>query len=238
MTRLRNSVLYHFVGWGSPLDDETNFSILCKVLASGQVGRIDAPINQIIIDPTREIQKGELIQQSVTCYCDISFDDLDLHVAKYGKFGVGIDREALCDWGARPVAYIPVPGHNRGSSGLMALDDAKALLKGVCEHLRSESGERKTTRIVGEELKNREMVIARLSSTFTREYLAYTKFYNSSLPVEHPEHYYAEREWRKFGPMPLRMGLREIVVPANFVDRLIALYPDYRQQIRVFESGH
>ena len=92
MSMLRNTTLYHFVGWGSADNDKKNFDTLCKVLGSKQIGLASSGGIRIDIDPTRKFEKGELIKQSITCYCDIPFNELDIHLAKYGRFGVGLDR--------------------------------------------------------------------------------------------------------------------------------------------------
>lgn len=120
--------------------------------------------------------------------------------------------------------------------GEISLLDAKALLKGVCEHLRTDEKD-ESERVVGAELTDHDMVVDRLRDTFFRQYLAYAKFYNCSLPVAHPEHYYAEREWRKFGPMPLRMGLKEVVLPNNYAEQLEQLFPQYKDKIRPLNSS-
>ena len=232
MSRIADDVLYHFVGFGTPHDDEANFETLCAVLTSEQIGKPGMPNKQITIDPTRPITKGELIQQSITCYCDISFDDLGLHMSKYGRFGVGVNRQMLCRFGARAVHYIPVPSSEPFSAGLTALQDAKALLIGAQGHLYGRANPFLGERKVGYALESVDQVVDRLRDTFYKDFLAFVKFYDSDLPVDHPEHYYAEREWRKFGPFNLRMGLEEIVVPSSYVERLIERFPQHRGRVR------
>ena len=54
------------------------------------------------------------------------------------------------------------------------------------------------------------------TSLIERELQAFLKFWNVDLPEDHPENFYMEREWRKFGNLPLAPCLREIVAPASF----------------------
>ncbi len=43
----------------------------------------------------------------VVCFCDIPPDDLEVHVGKYGRFGVAFAKHTLIIRGACPVFYIP-----------------------------------------------------------------------------------------------------------------------------------
>jgi hypothetical protein len=235
MSRVEDDVLYHFVGFGTPDSDEHNFRILCAILESERVGREGMSPMQITIDPTREPVKGELIEQAITCYCDISFDNLKLHVQKYGAFGVGVDRRELCRSGARSVYYIPMPNpSNRGSGGLHTYTDLRALLKGVVNHVGERHGTRTSDRVVGGELHSAEEVHERLEDVFLKDLLAFVKFYDSELRVDDDKHFYAEREWRKFGAMSLTQSLREIVAPEAYVDRLKNRFPHFAGLVRPY----
>lgn len=231
MSMLENGTLYHFVGWGSAEDDEKNFDTLCKVLTSKQVGRPSSAGTRLEIDPTRRPQKGELIKQSVTCYCDIPRNELKIHLSKYGRFGVGLDRSQLSRWGARPVAYVPfMSKYPGGTAGSFLLRDLDALLKGM--HAFPLGGPAEKERTVGVPLRSRAEVDDRLESTFYKDFLAFLKFFDGDLPVDHPEYYYAEREWRKFDVVDLELTLREIVVPAAYERALVSRFPQHAEKIR------
>lgn len=232
-----NEALYHFVGWGSPTDDEKNFKTLCAILDLMRVGRYpnDNPSAglQLIIDSNRTLQKGELIQQSITCFCDIPFDDLGIHVSKYGSFGVGVSRHWLSVFGARPVSYVPRPSSRPDTRGHSLVSELQALIKGIQTHLYPpEPFENTSVRTVGEELTTSAEVIDCLESVFNRELLAYLKFYDSDLPQDHPENYYTEREWRKFLPMPLDLALLEVVVPASYEEVTRNRFPQFSAKLR------
>ena len=72
-----------------------------------------------------------------------------------------------------------------------------------------------------------------MESTFHKDFLAFLKFYDGDLPVEDPEYYYAEREWRKFGVLGLELTLREIVVPATYEQALVECFPQHADKIRL-----
>lgn len=226
MSFLRNEILYHFVGFGSSDNDEENFKILCAVLESAQVGKPGMQQIQIVIDPSREPYKGELLQQSITCYCDIPFVDLSFHAKKYGRFGVGLDRKALSAYGARPVSYVPVvDSWPAGSAGGFFLKDQWSLLQGVHEYLMSEGDGVTKSQRMGEKPQSKEETVDRLKAVFTKDFLAFLKFYNADLSVDHVDYYYAEREWRKFGPFPLSVGLKEVIVAPGYADRIRERFP-------------
>ena len=46
----------------------------------------------------------------MVCFCDIPVDDLDIHMEKYGQFGIAFQKEFLLDQGALPVVYVPADG--------------------------------------------------------------------------------------------------------------------------------
>ncbi len=193
------------------------------------------PSMQIIIDPAREPQKGELIAQAITCYCDISFDNLNLHVQKYGAFGLGVDRRELCRSGARSVYYIPMPNPcNRGSGGLHTYADLRALLRGLVDHGRKGRDSEARERAVGGELQSADEIHQRLEDVFLKELLAFVKFYDSELPVSDARHFYAEREWRKFGAMSLTQSLKEIITPQAYVGRLKQRFPQFADLVRPY----
>lgn len=97
--------LFHFVGRPSPSEDESNYQTLKKIINSccishaphdDNFGATTYPINW-----GSRLETEQLIIPSVTCYADIPFESLSLHVNKYGKFGVGFPRSLLTTYGAR-----------------------------------------------------------------------------------------------------------------------------------------
>src|SRR5215467_5099242 len=103
--------LFHFVGFRSPDDHETNYKTLLKVLGDCWVSHPPHERNwgrtQAAIDCSKRLILEELIVPAVTCYADIPLDHLGLHARKYGMFGVSFRRDYLVKYGARPVFYIP-----------------------------------------------------------------------------------------------------------------------------------
>ncbi len=99
--------LYHFVGRRFPNDHELNYTNLSRLLRLGWVAHppFDAAWGDISIkyDYGRTLESEELVVPTVTCFCDIPFELLHVHIGKYGAFGVSFRREFLVSRGARPV---------------------------------------------------------------------------------------------------------------------------------------
>lgn len=238
MQTYASSVLYHFVGRGHAADDDRNFEVLCQVLLSMEI-RPNAVQGQrgIVtrIDPNRPLQNGELIEQSVCCFCDIHLSQLQaVHLAKYGRFGIGVDRRLLAEWGARPIGYLPllktVPftWTNRLGHELMA-----------CwrwlNHFFEDDGpvDETTAKIWGASPASGKEAALEAADLLTRDVMAFLKFYDVELPDDHPENYYMEREWRKYGALPLELPLRQIVVPAEYSDRVADRFPHLAAKVVV-----
>jgi len=60
----------------------------------------------------RTLLSEDLVVPTVTCYCDICPDHLQIHMKKYGMFGLSFRRDFLIKLGARPVTYMPLFSHD------------------------------------------------------------------------------------------------------------------------------
>ncbi|MBC7990790.1 MAG: hypothetical protein H7Y19_14585 [Luteimonas sp.] len=177
-----------------------------------------------------------MIKQGISCFCDIPFEQLDIHTRKYGTFGVGISRKVLSECGARPVAYVPMPSSRPDVRGHSLAADLRALIRGIQEHIHPPGPwSEESSRAVGAELLSEKAVIDELESVFNRELLAFLKFFDSDLPANDPENYYMEREWRKFMPMPLQLSLQHVVVPQAYASRTLERYPQHREKLKTLE---
>ena len=102
--------LFHLVGRLSPTNDEKNYGVLVKILRDGFVTHPPhvpewGPI-RLTLDLSKSLRSGAMLVPEIVCLCDISFDHLALHVEKYGRFGLSIDKSYAIKRGARPVSYF------------------------------------------------------------------------------------------------------------------------------------
>jgi hypothetical protein len=227
--------LFHFVGRRSPDDDEANYQILLKVLRKGSVshpphGR-DRGIVSHNIDFTKRLIAGELLVSTITCYCDIPVDHLPLHVKKYGRFGLSFTRDFLIRYGARPVSYFPYSQSDAGDAlgGRLLLSDIEVVFRAFHHNVLNHRVKgRIPTRAISEPPKTPEATLAALDNVLVEHFLAFIKPFDADLPDDHPENYYLEREWRKFGNLIFKPeDVSRVVLASGFEDRLQVDAPGY-----------
>jgi hypothetical protein len=210
-------VLYHLVGRRFPRDEKENYETLRKILKSMELrtNKVADKFGGITlqIDPNRGCIDGEPIAQTITCFCDIPFESLALHTSKYGRFGVGVDRKMVAEWGGRPVTYIPTIATNSTAANNRFCTNALNIWEGLQKHFPEMPTE--SVRYDGAPpLTPFEAVD--LASSFVMKSLAFVKTFNVNLPDDHPENFYMEREWRKLANLPLHPCLVEVIAPAEY----------------------
>jgi len=219
-----SNILYHFVGSKDPNDHEANFEVLCKVLQSMRVGNHDVSC-RIVIDYNRRMDKGELLVQSVVCFCDIPLTQIaHIHAKKYGRFGIGVDKTHFARNGGRPVTYVPfdrLPG--AGFNNYFGRELLSAH-RGLGEFLLQNAPSTRS-RSMGSLPTSPQEAADLASSLLAREVLAFLKYYDPTLPDDHSDNYYMEREWRKYGNFELHSALREVIVPPGFGSKVRERFP-------------
>lgn len=82
------------------------------------------------------------------------------------------------------------------------------------------------SRIVGRVPETDEKTLRALRGLLERDFLAFLVPFDSDLPLDHPENYYMEREWRKYGYLYFRPDdVEHIWVVAGYADRLVSDIP-------------
>lgn len=230
--------LFHFVGRGHPEDHERNYLVLRAVLSSGCISHPphnnDWGATSFQINLSKSLVSEGLLVPTVTCYCDIPFKHLGIHLLKYGKFGLSLDKNLLIKYGARPVIYVPLRTDDwqSASGGRTWLRDVEAAYRGFRTHIRDKIGSATTRRALGAMPTSPEEASIALDSVLTKDLIAFLKPYDSLLPDSHPNYYYSEREWRKFGNQKFEpKDVRRIVVADTYVERLNDELPDYRGRV-------
>ena len=250
-----SDTFYHMVGWSilgdaeiAPDDkNEECYKLLKEVLDFGFIagadGRGKREKQECLISITTDMKghlrngdfKGFLAKGVITCYADIPRPSLGLHARKYGLFGFGVSSKYLAFLGARPVSYIPV--ENDGSMqpsyrghGLLnnMTNEILKLHKVVDEweddHNPLEEGGGRTINI-----RHPQSVLATI---LTRDVAAFIKPYDQNLPLDHPDCYYTEREWRLLGNVEIKQpNVTTITVAKGYADRLLQDVPRARNFI-------
>lgn len=230
MQTLASRTLYHFTGRSHPENDKENLRALIAILRSMtvQACKVEGSRDGIRIrrDSSRGLLNGEPIEQNVTCLCDIPRNLLGVHARRYGQFGVGVCRSKVVKMGVRPVIYVPVSTTVGGSWAEGHLAEVSNMLDGLERFSAEPPPER--SRVVGAPAIDVDDAMWEASGLIKREYLAFVKFWDVDLPNDHDENFYLEREWRKFGDLPLASCLREVIAPPEYHDELKSIVADLK----------
>lgn len=236
-----SSELFHFFGRSAPLDHERNYALLKAVLASGCVshpphengwGKVSYSL-----DISKRLAREEMLVPTVTCYCDIPFQQLSPHTSKYGSFGLSFSRHHLTKVGARPVIYVPcTPDDWQGVfTGHTHLKELEATFVGVLEqHAALSAGTEQKSRGVGLEAlpKSALEALAKAEHTLALRVLAFVKPYESTLDESDPSYYYSEREWRKLGNLVFEpTDVLRVVVSQSFLARAKEELPEFKDRV-------
>lgn len=230
---------FHFMGRKTLHDKEATYQTLLTILEQGCISHPphDNSWGTVgyQIDRNKSLLSEELIVPMITCYCDIPLMSLGVHMGKYGRFALSFCRDFVIAYGARPVIYIP---HNpadwlHAHGGKHVLGEIEAKYRGLCRHVYPKVNEDEVgSNQVAREPKNFSSAVAHLMSTLELHVLAFVKPFDSSLPEAHPENYYMEREWRKYGNLKFTpRDVVNVIVDERFLDRFIRDQPGYADKV-------
>lgn len=194
-------------------------------------------------DNEAKLSDNSLLQFESVCFCDIPLESLGIHCSKYGRFGLAFSRRFLVAQGASPVMYIPKPG-----SFAMRLREHR-LLTGEILYEESKSGARAEIidevynfhnlrlsypqyKALEQQFLNAEStgdvdkMVRQLRTTLLYQtaleafIFGYLKFFDPTLPPDHVDNYYMEREWRVAGTVRFKpTDVQHVYVSADFIDR-------------------
>lgn len=247
-----SGTFYHMVGWSilsdagiAPEDkNEACYERLKIILDFGFIAGRDAhgklEKHECIISITTDVKghlrngdfKGFLAKGLITCYADIPWSSLGLHASKYGLFGFGVSSKYLASLGARPVSYIPVENDGsmqpnyRGHGLLNNMTSEIVKLHNVVDAWEDDhnplEGDYRTINVRHPQ--------SGLATILTRDVAAFIKPYDQALPLDHPDCYYTEREWRLLGNVEIKQpNVTTITVAKGYKERLLQDAPRARQ---------
>ena len=110
MSEYTSNMLCHFVGRSKPNDD-ARFDLLVTIIRGNKlIANLEKPSDpeSRFVNGYRCEHAGEVFGKcDCVCFCDIPENALNIHVSKYGKFGIGFKKEYIAQQGAHPVMYVP-----------------------------------------------------------------------------------------------------------------------------------
>jgi hypothetical protein len=211
--------------------------------------------------PGASLKDNSLLQFEVVCFCDIPMDKLRIHCAKYGHFGLGFQKQFLVGQGATPVLYVPLgstfdvrleehhPATNQVNYQERKQGDRAQLMDELFAFHNTFLGYKRYRALQeayrqAKSLEEVDEVVRKLRTmlfyqTAVEGFLfAYLKFFDPSLPPDHPDNYYMEREWRVAGRVVFQQHeLSSVLVPEAFVERARTDLPNLAHRVKpIFET--
>ncbi|MBU0644092.1 MAG: hypothetical protein KJ731_15655 [Alphaproteobacteria bacterium] len=216
--------LFHFVGRG--MDNDEKFSLLLKVLRErtishpphekgwGRFGYTSQFLDDVWqgdLISEKFLHSGDLLFPNITCFADIPFEALPLHMGKYSCFGLSFTKRYVAKYGGRPVMYFPIWGddpHNQ-LFGRMALQRMNDTIMAI------------------EVAKSEGQITNDVIRMIYMEFLAFIKPFNVELENEHGDQVYMEREWRKVGNLQFDVNdIKRVILPQKYHTTLQSDFPE------------
>jgi Putative abortive phage resistance protein AbiGi, antitoxin len=164
------------------------------------------------------------------CFCDIPFDHLDIHMSKYGSFGLSFLKSFLIEKRASPVFYcaknskvISTLHANRESYFQEQLNRYRRLFP-----IRNELYDL-LEKNMDEDTFQRFMLDAMELYEFLGYYVfGHTKFFDDAAGYEDPNNFYMEREWRVLGNVRFELSnVYRVILPERYAERFHEELPHY-----------
>lgn len=251
--------LTHFVG-ASEEDDEARYQLMLKILNEGWLTHpphLPGFSASISILRQKAVSSNEMIVPAMVCFCDIPPDDLDVHVAKYGRFGIAFPKATLIDRGANPVFYVALTSQ-------VFMPFARTAAKAATPEGSTTPDTKVLSAIFGQpvslgdvfdtglemwheysDLTGAEMSIFSpgeseqwdllfdIRSFLMYRVFSYLKFFDPRLSHSDRDNFYLEREWRVVGNVQFTISeVIRLLVPDSFGARLRQDLPAYSGQVQ------
>lgn len=251
--------LTHFVGKAKKLpdgkpDDAERYKLFLKIMGervdrSPREGWLQAsyrerfgPSFTMCSDDRKQLSTNEAIECTMLCFCDIPREELQIHMQKYGSFGIAFPKQFLLRQGATPVYYVPrnASSHPTVGRGPLTVAEQFDTLRADLQRVRFDL-EKYVTRIdgptavlsklsgpsmpEGHRLRGR---FSALQADLERFVFARMKFFTAGLPENDEKNFYMEREWRLHGGLAFRLGdIACIFLPQDYREQFHQDIPDY-----------
>lgn len=252
LQRYVSAELTHFVGARLRPDESAQYDLLRKILTSGLLtSRASSGGFGYGLSPLAD-DLGDSLQAPMVCFCDIPVDDLDVHAAKYGRFGLSFKKELLARRGATPVFYVvndaptlPMLGHifhyDRPIEDRRDWQPPRGVVYGPRRRRDLfEVWKYATTQVARcgpmQESASYEFMQGAWWSEFLEFFalyvFGYVKYMDVGLSDDDARNFYMEREWRVLNEVRFKLEeVSRILIPAEFSRRFRGDFPDYVGQL-------
>jgi hypothetical protein len=223
--------------------DEKLYKRLIRILKDGQLltGRTEHGVNadssaskegitvqQIVTYTVGARSLATMFDAAVVCFCDIPVGDVQIHIAKYGPFGLAFPRDFLLKHGVNPVLYLAEDARledGRRSNGEFFVEEMNHASIFLSDLMWAE----KKGIDVSKSVSNDAM---RAQQFLNVHVFPLIKGFRGAAAEDDPANYYMEREWRRYGDLGFELDdVCRVYLPESFAKRLRVDLPDYYGQV-------
>jgi hypothetical protein len=248
--------LTHFVGRRLKTPDQlktydAQCRLLIDILSGRRLGQWKRQGN-FVIDPAAmnvgsgSICKDEFILHNPVCFCDIPQNELKRHIAHYSPFGLAFTKAFLLQQGANPVFYVAKGSVTNPPSVYDFDSDPQVAVEMLSMAQQTPYVAVKRCEFFDELVSNLRRVFPppwppgtpgdavdpyrdiqrRVAMDLFRHVFAFTKLFDESLPQDHPDNFYMEREWRVAGFVRFELSdIQLVYVPPGYAQRIRERFP-------------
>jgi hypothetical protein len=222
--------LTHLVGRGEkdtlkPLVRQ--FEILTEILDSGRLERPRSPDDSpgIVIDFRKKDVFEVFDHPRAVCFCDIPWQELGIHMSKYGSVGLSFPKSFLVPKGASPIFYV-------ARDSILAVN----FVEGVPQERRSREALREFPAGASDLLQHLSLLSG--PSWFLYHYVfLYMKGFDTTLDKSDPRNVYMEREWRVIESVAFtRNDIHRVILPREYIAAFNERYRDLAGKVTPAED--
>lgn len=247
--------LTHFLGRNLPTDED-RYQLLVRVLQRGWLTHPPHEERLVLLmelRPGAKLRDHELLNPRVVCFADIPIDQLEIHMKKYSRFGIAFAKDVMVRKRATPVVYVALDAPVLRKKveyrvGMTLMEDAplepdtvdlqvmEAVPRAdlfdemVTEHAMIIKDRHELEQ--GVELPTAVVEIFRRSTAMDSAVIGtlynLLKGFDHTLPDDHPNNVYLEREWRVLGNVQFSLDeVSRVILPSAFESRFRAAVPGF-----------
>jgi len=207
------------------------------VNADPSIGKEGITVEHVITYVAGARDLASMFEPSVVCFCDIPVGDIEIHMAKYGSFGLAFSRDFLLERGANPVLYLAEDAKvdDEGQTfGELFVEEMNHTLALLSELQLAKQGPEGAPRYPDlEDLPKRVSDDAMRAHQFLLIHaFSLVKAFRGDSADDDPKNYYMEREWRRYGDLDFALNdVCRVYLPERFAKRLREDLPGYHGQV-------
>lgn len=257
--RYVSSELTHFVGASLRPDEEAQYDLFRRILRSGVLKKGSSGAGFFYALSPIADDLGESLQAPMVCFCDIPVEDLQLHSAKYGRFGVAFRKDLLARKGATPVFYVVSDAPTLPMLGHIFHFDRPREDRGDWKEPTTINFAPYRRRDVFEVWKYATTMVAHKGASasspgvtsyefmqgpwwgdflefFSLYVFGYVKYMEVGLEESDARNFYMEREWRVLHEVVFTIEeVTRVVIPEQYARRFRVDFPEYFGQVSFIE---